>query len=79
MEKKYRKRKAALKDMLRKLFNGKCIVEFAFKVTAHDSPSLIMYLYLLLYCNLNQKFGRLKIETYKCRNLLDKLFDMKLF
>ena len=36
MEGNYRKRKAALKYMIRKFFGGKCIVEFAFKVTAHD-------------------------------------------
>ena len=37
MEKKYRKIKAAMKNMIRKLFDGNCIVEFVFKVTAYDS------------------------------------------
>ena len=34
---------------------------------------------LLLYWNLNQQFVRLKMETYKYINLLDKLLDMTLF
>ena len=38
LEEKDRERKAALNNMLRKLFDGKCIVEFSFKVTAHDYP-----------------------------------------
>ena len=38
LEEKDRKRKSALKNTLRKLFDGNYIVEFAFKVTAHDSP-----------------------------------------
>ena len=36
LEEKDRKRKAALKNMLRILFDGNCIVEYAFKVTAND-------------------------------------------
>ena len=38
MEGKYIKIKAGLKNMLRKLFYVKCIMEFSFKVTAHDYP-----------------------------------------
>ena len=65
--------------MLRKFFNGKCIVEFALKVTARDYPWHIMDLYLLSYCNFTQQFERLKMERYKYRNLLDKWLDMTLF
>ena len=65
--------------MLRKLFDGNCIVEFAFKVTAHDSPKHIMDICLLSYWNLTQHFGRLKMKNNKYRNLLDKLLDMTLF
>ena len=38
LEEKDRKSKAALKNMLRKFFGGNFIVDFAFKVTAHDYP-----------------------------------------
>ena len=38
MEEKYRIRKATLKNMLRNFSEGNCTVEFAFKVTAHNSP-----------------------------------------
>ena len=38
LEEKYRKIKAVLKNMLRNFFDGNCIVDFAFKVNAHDSP-----------------------------------------
>ena len=38
LEEKDRKSKAELKNMLRKFFGGNFIVEFSFKVTAHDSP-----------------------------------------
>ena len=36
-EEKYIKTKDAPKNMLRKFFDGNCIVEFLFKVTANDS------------------------------------------
>ena len=35
--------------------------------------------YWLLYWDLTQRFGRLKIETYKYRNIVEKLLDMTLF
>ena len=38
-----------------------------------------MDLYLLLYWDFTQQFGRLKMETYKYRNLLEKLLGMTLF
>ena len=38
LEENDRKGKAALKNLLRKVFDGKLVVEFAFKVNAHDSP-----------------------------------------
>ena len=38
LEEKDRKTKATLKNMLRKLFQGTCVVKFAFKVTSRDSP-----------------------------------------
>ena len=62
LEGKYRKNKYAMKNMLRRFFDGICIVEFAFKFTAHDYPKHKMGFNLLLYCNLSQQFGRLKIE-----------------
>ena len=37
LEEKDRKSKGAQKNMLRKIFDGICIVNFAFKVTANDS------------------------------------------
>ena len=37
LEKKDRKSKGALENIIRKLFDGNCIVKFAFKVTANDS------------------------------------------
>ena len=37
MEEKYIISKGSLNNMLRKFFDGNCIMEFAFKVTAHDS------------------------------------------
>ena len=37
MGENYRKIKVALKNMIRKLFDGNFIVEFAFKVSANDS------------------------------------------
>ena len=38
LEEKYRSNKNTLKNMLRKCFEGTCIVNYAFKVTSHDSP-----------------------------------------
>ena len=38
LEEKYRETKDTLKNMLRKFFEGICIVKFEFKVTSHDSP-----------------------------------------
>ena len=49
LEVKDRKIKGALKNMISKLFDGNCILEIAFKVTAYDSSKHIMNLYLLLY------------------------------
>ena len=37
LEENDRKDKALLENMLRKLSDGKCIVKYALKVTAHDS------------------------------------------
>ena len=54
LEEKCIKIKAAMHNMLSKLFDGKWIVEFLFKVAAHDYPQHIMDLYLLLYWNLTQ-------------------------
>ena len=65
--------------MLRKYLDGNFIVEFSFKVSANDSSQHIMELYLLFYWNLTQQFGIPKIETYKYRNLMEKLLDMTLF
>ena len=39
-------KKAALRNMIKKLFDLNFIVEFALKVTAHDSPKHIMDQYL---------------------------------
>ena len=36
MEEKYRKRKTTLKNVLRNFTEGICIVDYVFKVTAHD-------------------------------------------
>ena len=38
-----------------------------------------MDIYLLIYWNLTQQFGILKMETYKYRNLLRKSLDVTLF
>ena len=38
LEGKYRKSKDSLKNILRKFFDGNCIMDFTFKVTAHDYP-----------------------------------------
>ena len=38
LEDKDRKSKGALKNILRRLFDGNCVVKYAFKVTANDSP-----------------------------------------
>ena len=38
LEEKYRETKYTLKNMLRKFFEGICIVKFEFKVTSHESP-----------------------------------------
>ena len=45
LEEKFRKIKSALKNMLRKFFEGTCIVEYAFKVTADYFTSHIMDIY----------------------------------
>ena len=37
LERKYIISKGALKNILRKFFDDNCIVEFSFKVTAHES------------------------------------------
>ena len=42
MEENDRKYKGELKNILRKFFDVKCIVKYAFKFTAHDSPYYIM-------------------------------------
>ena len=74
LEEKYRKSKRTLKNMLRDLFQVTCTVNYVFKVTSRDSSWHITDLYLLLYCDLTHRIGRLKTETNSYRNLPDNWF-----
>ena len=52
------------------VFEGTCIVKYAFKVTSYDSPQHITDIYLLFYWDLTHQFGRLNTETNPYINLL---------
>ena len=73
LEEKYRTSKHTLKNMLRNVFEGTCIVKYAFKFTSHKSSEHITDVYLLLYCYLTHKFGRLKTKNSYI-NLLENWF-----
>ena len=47
LDKTDRRRNNTLKNMLKNVFEGTCIVKYAFKVTSHDSPEHITDIYLL--------------------------------
>ena len=74
MEVKDRNTKAPLNNMLRKLFQGKCVVRFAFKVTSRDFSWHINNLDFLLYFYLTHRIGRLKTEPKSYSNWPDNWF-----
>ena len=79
LEGKDRESKHTLNDMLRNIFQGTCTVNYAFKVTSRDIWWHITDIYLLLYCDLTYRIGKLKTKTNLNSNWPDNWFYMKLF
>ena len=74
LEEKDRESKLTLKNILRTLFQGKCTVNYTFKVTSCDSRWHINNIDLLLYCDLTYRIGNLKTKTNLNSNWPDNWF-----